>query len=199
MAPLAIGAALMVMVYAGGHVSGAHFNPAVTLGVWLRGKLPVREVPGYIFFQLLGAGLAALAVKQLGESSATPMAIETGPAFLAELLFTFALVWVVLNVATSKGTSGNSFYGLAIGFTVMVGAYAVGPISGGAFGVPVQGGRRERLTSPVRIPSPAHLRLVLAREILAYEEVRSGFAPCGPTESGPNLGALLGDVPSRRH
>lgn len=133
MAPIAIGAALMVMVFAGGHVSGAHYNPAVTLGVWLRGKLPTRDVPGYVFFQLLGAGLAAFVVTQLGNSTATPAAIEKGPAFLAEMLFTFALVWVVLNVATAKGTSGNSFYGLAIGMTVTAGAYAVGPISGGAF------------------------------------------------------------------
>ena len=58
---------------------------------------------------------------------------KTGPALLAEFLFTFALVYVVLNTATAEGTSGNSFYGLAIGMTVMTGAFAVGDISGGAF------------------------------------------------------------------
>jgi len=63
----------------------------------------------------------------------TPGSLATVPALLAEFLFTFALVYVVLNVATAKGTSGNSFYGLAIGMTVMTGAFAVGNISGGAF------------------------------------------------------------------
>lgn len=133
MAPVAIGAVLMVMVYAGGHISGAHYNPAVSVGVWLRGKLATRDLPGYIFFQLLGAAAAAFVVKQLGDSAATPAAVSKTPAFLAEALFTFALVWVVLNVATAKSTANNSFYGLAIGFTVTAGAYAVGPISGGAF------------------------------------------------------------------
>lgn len=133
MAPVAIGAVLMVMVYAGGHISGAHYNPAVSVGVWLRGKLATRDLSGYIFFQLLGAAAAAFVVKQLGDSAATPAAVSKTPAFLAEALFTFALVWVVLNVATAKSTANNSFYGLAIGFTVTAGAYAVGPISGGAF------------------------------------------------------------------
>ena len=59
--------------------------------------------------------------------------LDLVPALLAEFLFTFALVYVVLNVATAKGTEGNSFYGLAIGFTVVAGAYAVGSVSGGAF------------------------------------------------------------------
>jgi aquaporin Z len=134
LAPLAIGAALMVMVFAGGHISGAHYNPAVTLGVWLRGKCETKDVAGYMLFQIVGAILAALAVKYLKAGAAvTPISPATGPALLAEFLFTFALVFVVLNVATAKGTSGNSFYGLAIGFTVMTGAFAVGNISGGVF------------------------------------------------------------------
>ena len=67
-------------------------------------------------------------------AAATPATTYNVAAwFLAEFLFTFALVYVVLNSATAKGTAGNSFYGLAIGFTVMVGAFAVGPVSGGAF------------------------------------------------------------------
>ncbi len=134
--PLAIGSALMIMVYATGHVSGGHVNPAVTLGVFLRGKCPARDVVPYWISQLLGAFVATLAVRYLrspdmgGVSAMVPAA---GPAFLAEFLFTFALVWVVLHSATAKGTSGNSFYGLAIGFTVLTGAFAVGAISGGAF------------------------------------------------------------------
>jgi len=134
LAPLAIGSALMVMVYAGGHISGGHYNPAVTLGVWLRGKCDAKDVAPYMIFQLVGSVLAALAVKYLKTGAVvTPMTLNTVPALLAEFLFTFALVYVVLNTATSKATSGNSYFGLAIGFTVLTGAYAVGNISGGAF------------------------------------------------------------------
>jgi len=134
--PLAIGSALMVMIYAGGHVSGGHFNPAVTLGVFLRGKCPARDVVPYWVSQLIAAFVASLVVRYLkGSAMGTvqPLVPAVGPAFLAEFLFTFALVWVVLNSATAKGTAGNSFYGLAIGFTVLTGAFAVGGISGGAF------------------------------------------------------------------
>lgn len=134
LAPLAIGSVLMVMVFAGGHISGAHYNPAITLGVWMRGKCPAKDVAPYMISQVLGAVLAALAVRYLKAGTVvTPMNLAIGPALLAEFLFTFALVFVVLNTATSKDTSGNSFYGLAIGFTVLAGAFAVGNISGGAF------------------------------------------------------------------
>jgi aquaporin Z len=134
MAPLAIGSALMVMVYAGGHISGGHFNPAVTLGVWLRGKCPTGDVPGYMAAQIVGAIIAAvLALYLKGNPTVTAKTIHVPESLLAEFLGTFALVWVVLNTATAKGTAGNSNYGLAIGFTVVVMAYAVGGVSGGAF------------------------------------------------------------------
>lgn len=140
MAPLAIGSVLAVMIFAGGHVSGGHFNPAVTLGVWIRGKCDTSDVVPYMASQTAGALVAAAAVKALKTGLVTKAAAIGGamtpeilPALLAEFLFTFALVWVVLNVATAKGTSGNSFYGFAIGFTVLSGAYAVGGISGGVF------------------------------------------------------------------
>ncbi|HEY6168859.1 MAG TPA: aquaporin [Verrucomicrobiae bacterium] len=134
LAPLAIGASLMVMIFAGGHVSGGHFNPAVTLGVWIRGKCPTKDVVPYWISQVIGAVLASLAVKFLmGEPAKPPGDLNAAKSILAEFLFTFALVYVVINVATAKGTSGNSFYGLAIGMTVMTGAFAVGGISGGAF------------------------------------------------------------------
>ena len=136
LAPLAIGATLMVMVYMGGHVSGAHYNPAVTLGVFMRGKIEAVDVGPYIASQIVGALAATGAVHFLtGEAFAPAPGPGSGVAdvFLAEILFTFALVLVVLNVATAKATEGNSYYGLAIGFTVTAGAFAVGPISGGAF------------------------------------------------------------------
>ena len=133
-APLAIGSALMVMIYAGGHISGAHYNPAVTLGVFIRGKVDAGDVVPYILAQIAGGAAAAFAVKFLRAGvEVTAMSPKVGPALLAEFLFTFALVYVVLNAATAEGTSGNSFYGLAIGFTVLTGAFAVGDVSGGAF------------------------------------------------------------------
>jgi aquaporin Z len=134
LAPLAIGASLMVMIFAGGHISGGHYNPAVTLGVWMRGKCETKDLAPYWAAQIAGAALAAVAVKILKAGALTaPVNLPVLPSLLAEFLFTFALVYVVLNVATAKGTSGNSFYGLAIGMTVMTGAFAVGNISGGAF------------------------------------------------------------------
>jgi aquaporin Z len=134
LAPIAIGASLMVMIFAGGHVSGGHFNPAVTLAVRLRGKCPSSDVIPYWIAQIAAAFAAAWAVHFLKVERPTEViAIGVKAALLAEFLFTFALAWVVLNVATSKGTAGNSFYGLAIGMTVMVGAFAVGGVSGGAF------------------------------------------------------------------
>src|ERR1044071_1267464 len=134
-APLAIGAALMVMVYAGGHISGGHYNPAVTLGILIRGKVQPADAVPYMVAQFAGAAVAALIVSKILRAgvAVTPIAPHVGPALLAEFLFTFALVYVVLNTATAEGTSGNSFYGLAIGMTVMTGAFAVGDISGGAF------------------------------------------------------------------
>lgn len=136
LAPLGIGAMLMVMVFAGGHISGAHYNPAVTLAVFLRGKCAATDVPGYIFAQLLGASLASLLasgflLNKMGTSM--DLSLTATQAIVAEILGTFALCWVVLNVATSKDTEGNSFYGLAIGFTITACAFSLGGISGGAF------------------------------------------------------------------
>jgi aquaporin Z len=134
MAPLAIGSVLMVMVYAGGGISGAHYNPAVTLAVWLRGKCETKDVASYMAAQVAAAVVAAILVGYLKNnpfvSAATP---DVPRAMLNEFLFTFALAYVVLTVATSKRSTGNSYYGLAIGFTLLVGVYAGGAISGGAY------------------------------------------------------------------
>jgi aquaporin Z len=133
-APLAIGAALGVMVYAGGHISGAHYNPAVTTAVWLRGRCAGKDVAPYWAAQVIGASLAAVIVSHFNGGAASAGSFASVHRILvAEFLFTFALCYVVLNVATAKVNAGNSFFGLAIGLTVMVGATVVGPISGGAF------------------------------------------------------------------
>jgi aquaporin Z len=136
LAPLAIGSALMVMVYMGGHVSGAHYNPAVSFGVFLRRKIGATDLILYWVVQLIGSVLAFTFGYLV--SGRTP-GIHPGPnvgvasALAVEIAFTAALVLVVLNVAATKATQGNSFYGLAIGFVIASAAFAGGPISGGAF------------------------------------------------------------------
>jgi aquaporin Z len=135
-APFAIGSALMVMIFAGGHISGAHYNPAVTLAVLLRGKISGGEAVVYMIVQVLGSIAAALTViylmyDKIPDNAVDMISVPRG--LIAEFLGTFALAYVVLNVATSKDTNGNSFYGLAIGFTVLTMALAFGGISGGAF------------------------------------------------------------------
>jgi aquaporin Z len=138
LAPIAIGAVLMVLIFAGGHISGAHYNPAVTLGVFLRGKLPLSDVGPYWAAQIVAAFLAGWLARFVVNPGAVHALSTSGAhqivaVLLAEFFFTFALVYVVLNVATSKDQPNNHFFGLAIGFTVTAGAAAVGSISGGAF------------------------------------------------------------------
>ena len=167
-APLAIGASLMIMVYAGGHISGAHYNPAVTLGLLIRKKIGASEAAGYMVAQIIAGAVAALTAQFLvGSSFGAPSpgdGFSSGQAVLNEILFTFALVWVVLNTATAKATEGNSFYGLAIGFTVVVAAFAGGGISGGAYN-PAVG--------------------------LGPNLVKSNFAPIWIYLVGPCVGAVL--------
>ncbi|MCW2858036.1 MAG: porin [Marmoricola sp.] len=135
LAPLGIGAVLMVMIFAGGHISGGHYNPAVSIAAFVRGRLDSSDLVPYIVAQLIGGTLAALLglwmfTNHAGSAwSGKPLWM----ALVVEILFTFALAYVVLNVATSKDHPDNSFYGLAIGFTVAAGVVAVGAISGAAF------------------------------------------------------------------
>jgi aquaporin Z len=177
--PLAIGAALMVMIFAGGHISGAHYNPAVTLGVWMRGRCETKDVLPYIVAQALGAMVAACAVDFIiAKPPAALISPLVGPALLAEFLFTFALVYVVLNVATAKGTSGNSFYGLAIGMTVMTGAFAVGSVSGGAFNPAVALGITVMGISPV-----ANIWIYLVANFLAAAAASLVFKSVNPGDA----------------
>jgi aquaporin Z len=135
--PLAAGAALMVMIYAGGHISGGHYNPAVTMGALVRGRIGPVEAVGYWIAQVAGGVIAGW----IGRAVVNPPAVATltlsghteAAAAVVELVGTFALAYVMLNVATSKDQPGNGFFGLAIGFTVAAGAFAVGGISGGVF------------------------------------------------------------------
>lgn len=134
--PVAIGSILMVMIYMGGHISGGHYNPAVSFGVYIRGKLDAKDFGMYFLFQVIGALLAAIIYFVLTSHTFAPapgLGVPWWKSLLVEFILTFALVSVVLNTATLKKTEGNSYFGLAIGFTVLAGIYAVAPISGGAF------------------------------------------------------------------
>ena len=135
--PLAAGAVLMVMIYAGGHISGGHYNPAVTMAALVRGRIKGAEAVGYWISQVVGALIAGVVGRAIVNPAHVTALQPAGHALtataLVELLFTFALAYVVLNVATSKDHPNNGFYGLAIGFTVAAGAFAVGGISGGVF------------------------------------------------------------------
>jgi len=131
--PLAVGSVLTALVFAGGHVSGGHYNPAVSLAVLVRGKLKARDAASYIAVQLLAGALAGLLARGVSGRGSQAVPASAWKILVVEFLFTFALAYVVLNVATSDDTEGNSYYGLAVGFTVAGGAFAVGGISGGAF------------------------------------------------------------------
>ncbi|MGH3769983.1 MAG: MIP/aquaporin family protein [Pseudonocardiaceae bacterium] len=180
-APLAIGAVLMVMVYAGGHISGGHYNPAVTLGVFLRGALRATDVGPYWVAQIAGATLGSYtALYLVGDSHPQALSFSGGHiavALVAEFLFTFALVWVVLNVATSKDHEVNSFYGLAIGFTVVVGAFAVGAITGGAFNPAVAIG-----TAVMGLASWSALWIYLVANLLGGAVAAFAFRFCNPED-----------------
>lgn len=134
-APFGIAATLMVMIYAGGHISGAHYNPAVTVSIYLRGACEKDEVLPYIASQVIAAVSAAIVVENLLlPDELPPVAADLGTdAIVAELLFTFALAYVILNVATTESTSGNGYYGAAIALVVLAGAITVGSISLASF------------------------------------------------------------------
>mmetsp|Transcript_77236 Transcript_77236/g.128042 ORF Transcript_77236/g.128042 Transcript_77236/m.128042 type:complete len:271 (-) Transcript_77236:166-978(-) len=149
LAPVSIGSMLMVMIFATGKVSGGHYNPAVTVGVWLRGnQIDSQTALSYVLVQVLGGLFAGLTYTSILSASFT-IGPGTGhgmtAALVVEILFTAALVFVVLNVATTMEDQGNWYFGLAIGFTVMAAAFAIGPVSGAvlnpavAFGVMVSG------------------------------------------------------------
>jgi aquaporin Z len=205
--PLAIGSALMVMIFAGGHISGGHYNPAVTLAVWIRGKCDTKDVIPYMVSQVLGAAVAA-AVTGFFFGPGKPMVIALVPqALLAEFLFTFALCYVVLNVATAKGTENNSFYGLAIGFTVLTGAFAVGGISGGAFNPAVAVG-----AAIMKIITPSQIWIHLIADFIGGAVAAAVFLFANQAErteealpSGsdvvpnPKLAARLKEVETREH
>ena len=160
LAPFAIASTLMVMIYAGGHISGAHYNPAVTLSIYLRGACEKSALAPYMATQMAAGVTGAIVAVSLlvPDGSAESLVLETGPAFAAELLFTFALAYVILNVATSETTEGNGFYGAAIALVVLAGALSVGSISGASF-------------------NPAVTVSLIASDVLSVEDSWIHFVP----------------------
>lgn len=136
-APLTVGLAYMVMIYAGGQISGAYYNPAVTLAIYLRGKLALGELPAYLFAQVVGGVVAALLsgflVRSTGVDIRDPLVVQPGPVLLAEFAGAFFLCYVVLHMVASKRTMGNPFYGIVIGGTLTAVAFTFGAVSGGVF------------------------------------------------------------------
>ncbi|MDZ4747966.1 MAG: aquaporin [Saprospiraceae bacterium] len=135
--PMAAGVMLIAMMYGGYHISGGHFNPAVSVATYLRGKLNSGDLLPYIVAQFLGGTLASMLAGFLlsatGAPVPSPKELEIVPALIAELLGTLLFVYVFLNLTTIKKTAGNAFYGIAIGFTFMAILYTFTDVSGGAF------------------------------------------------------------------
>lgn len=193
LAPLAIGATLMVMVFAGGHVSGGHYNPAVSTAVMLRGKLSRRDWLAYVLAQLVGGSAAAGTVILLGYHYATSAKTAgIGSMLVVEFLFTFALCYVVLNVATTRGTEGNSFYGLAIGFTVAAGALAVGSLSGGSFNPAVAIG-----ASFMGLFSWSHIWIYLVAQALGGAAAAGAFRLTQPLAERPAEPRVAAEAPTQ--
>lgn len=133
--PLSIGMILMVMIFATGDVSGGHYNPAVTVSIHLTHPQTVsfNKAVRYIIAQTIGGITAALLGGWIMGNTETLSPGENRTAFdamSAEVFFAMALCFVVLNVATTKQDAKNSYFGIAIGFTVAAAAYAIGPVSG---------------------------------------------------------------------
>jgi len=133
--PIAIGIGLSILVYMGGHISGAHYNPAVSMAMVIRGEISLIECLKYVLSQCIGALAAAYSIILLGADALSVVSKTDSMTsfFLAEIIFTFLLVFVILNVATHPDTKNNQYYGLAIGLTVAAGAFSVGEISGAVF------------------------------------------------------------------
>ena len=133
--PIAVGFGLMVLVYCGAHISGAHYNPAVTLAMFLQKEISALDSIKYFISQVLGSTLAAFSIYLMKSNMLVQPVLGDSiySIFFSEIIFTFLLVFVILNVATHPNLKGNSFYGLAIGLTVMAGIFSVGPVSGAVF------------------------------------------------------------------
>jgi len=130
--PVGIGLVLTALVFAFGPISGAHFNPAVTIGLYLAGRCPKAHVAPYLVAECIGATAAAFVALQLRTVHDAAFEPAHAAGFAAEAIWTFLLVCVILQI-TSKRNSNNQWFGIVVGTTVAAGAYVMGPDSGAAF------------------------------------------------------------------
>lgn len=178
LAALAVGATVLAMVYAGGRISGAHYNPAITVALVMRGALPAARLAGYWAAQFAGAIAAGILIwKFNGHPVDVAPAELTTPlkALVGEAIATFGLAYVIIRVATSKGVDGTQYGGLAIGATVAALMFAFAPITGGAF-------------NPAVGLGAAAVEFILGREVPALFWVYA---------VGPFIGASLAAVACR--
>lgn len=137
---VAHGVAIMVGVYCFGAISGAHMNPAVTIGLWVGKKVSTKDVPGYIVAQLIGAALAAVILKVMFADTlastlgipALGMGVKAISGVVTEAVLTFLLVWTVYAVAVDQEKQGLVFAGLAIGGIIAADILVGGTLTGGA-------------------------------------------------------------------
>jgi len=139
-APIAVGFIVIAMIYAFGHISGAHFNPAITVAVWIRGFITPIDAAIFILVQLLGALCGSMlawiitdTVPFIMPGTDSDDGVPQGRCLMAEIIYSFAICMVVINVATTESQRGNFFYGVSIGMTVASGLASVQKISGGCF------------------------------------------------------------------
>lgn len=128
------GLAVMVLVYSIGHISGAHFNPAVTIAHTTTGRFPLKQVPAYIIAQVVGSTLASGALKLIfnGKENQFAGTLPAGSdlqAFVVEFIITFFLMFIISGVATDNRAIGE-LAGLAVGSTVILNVLFAGPITG---------------------------------------------------------------------
>jgi aquaporin Z len=136
MAPLAIGLGLAALVYMGGPVSGAHYNPAVSLCLAMTRALPMERLGPYAAAQCVGAIVgASVACAMTGEAVVPAPGVDVAwwRALITEAVFTFMLCIVIIGAAVAPASKGRGYFGLAIGLTILAAALAGGPISGGVY------------------------------------------------------------------
>jgi len=178
-APIAIASVLIAFIYAGSDSSGAHYNPAVTLSVWLRGGWSGRMVVPYIAAQVAGALLAAWFTFALGGVQGTLEPMPPREGFIAEFVFTFALCFVILSVSRPGVVNPNQLGGVAIGLVVLGGIVCVGRISGGVFNPAVAVSRLVMGTasaSDVAVYVPAQCAAGIVAALLSRRGVGHGIS-----------------------
>jgi len=132
---LGVMAVLLALIFAGAHISGGAYNPAVVIALTLRGKLFWKTSLVYIVAEYLGSFFGAGLAYWIGQNKCFypyPSYESSGEALAVEMIFTMIFTFVILSVATSTSTKDNQYYAVAIAFALLAGVVAAGPVSGAA-------------------------------------------------------------------